>query len=94
MTLLAQAADALQAAHEQHVVHRDVKPGNLLVTAGDAVVLTDFGIARSAAAAPVTATGMVVGTPAYLAPEQVVGQPVTGRTDVYALRDRPPSRPP
>jgi tRNA A-37 threonylcarbamoyl transferase component Bud32 len=85
MTLLAQAADALQAAHDQRVVHRDVKPGNLLITADGTVVLTDFGIARSAAGTAVTASGMVIGTPAYLAPEQVTGQPVTARTDVYAL---------
>jgi serine/threonine-protein kinase len=85
MALVAQAADALQAAHETGVVHRDVKPGNLLVTAEDTVVLTDFGIARSMASAPMTATGVLIGTVAYLAPEQVLGKPATPRSDVYAL---------
>lgn len=85
MRLIAQAADALHAAHLKGVVHRDIKPGNLLVTATDTVILTDFGIARSAASTPLTATGAVVGTPSYLAPEQVLGKPATARSDVYAL---------
>jgi serine/threonine-protein kinase len=85
MGLVAQAAEALHAAHDTGVVHRDVKPGNLLVTPEGTVVLTDFGIARSAAAAPLTATGVLVGTVAYLAPEQVLGKPATSRSDVYAL---------
>jgi serine/threonine protein kinase len=85
MTLVAQAGDALQAAHDKGVVHRDVKPGNLLVTTDETVVLTDFGIARSIAASPLTATGAVVGTVSYLAPEQVLGKPATAQSDVYAL---------
>jgi eukaryotic-like serine/threonine-protein kinase len=85
MALVAQAADALQAAHDKGVVHRDVKPGNLLVTADDRVILTDFGIARSVANTPLTATGVLVGTVSYLAPEQVLGKPATPRSDVYAL---------
>jgi serine/threonine protein kinase len=67
------------------VVHRDIKPGNLLVTADDTLILTDFGIARSAASTPLTATGAVIGTPSYLAPEQVLGQPASTRSDLYAL---------
>lgn len=85
MTLLAQAADALQAAHDRGVVHRDIKPGNLLVTEHNQLVLTDFGIARSAGSTPLTATGAVIGTPSYLAPEVVLGKPATPRSDLYAL---------
>ncbi|NEE00145.1 protein kinase [Phytoactinopolyspora halotolerans] len=85
MALVAQTAEALQAAHDKGIVHRDVKPGNLLITADDRVVLTDFGIARFDASAQLTATGQVIGTPSYLAPEQVLGHRATPQSDVYAL---------
>lgn len=85
MGLLAQAAAGLSAAHAVGVVHRDVKPGNLLVTPEGRVKVTDFGIARAADAAPLTATGQVMGTAQYLAPEQAMGRPSTPASDVYAL---------
>jgi serine/threonine-protein kinase len=85
MALVAQAADALHAAHEIGVVHRDVKPGNLLVRPNGTLVLTDFGIARSAGAAQLTAAGSVLGTAAYISPEQAMGEQASRLSDVYAL---------
>lgn len=87
--VLSQASSALAAAHRSGIVHRDVKPGNLfLVPDGDdfRVKALDFGLARPLGpAAGLTRTGMVVGTPAYMAPEQVRGEPATPRTDLYSL---------
>jgi len=77
MELIAQAASALQAVHDQGIVHRDVKPGNLLVQRDGTLVITDFGIARSDLANRLTDAGMVLGTAAYCAPEQAEGAPVT-----------------
>lgn len=83
--LIAQAADAVHAAHQAGVVHRDLTPGNLLVCDGDTVKITDFGIARAADAPALTATGEVLGAAAYLSPEQVRGEPATAATDIYTL---------
>jgi serine/threonine protein kinase len=85
MSIVAQAADALHAAHEVGVVHRDVKPGNLIVKPTGAVVLVDFGVARSAAVTSVTQLNAIVGTALYMAPEQVAKGKVTAATDIYAL---------
>jgi eukaryotic-like serine/threonine-protein kinase len=83
--LLRQAADALQAAHQAGLVHRDVKPGNLLITPQGQVKITDFGIARAGDQVPLTRTGEVMGTAQYLSPEQALGDPATAASDIYAL---------
>ncbi|NUT36156.1 MAG: serine/threonine protein kinase, partial [Hamadaea sp.] len=85
MGIVARAADALEAAHRAGVVHRDVKPANLLLTGDGGVVIVDFGVATSEGAAQLTEPGKVLGTAAYMAPEQAGKQPVTGAADVYAL---------
>jgi len=82
----AQAADALAHAHGNGLVHRDVKPGNILLSDDGRVLVADFGIAKAAeATADLTEVGQVVGTAKYLSPEQVEGQPLDARSDVYAL---------
>jgi serine/threonine-protein kinase len=83
--VLGQSADGLSAAHRAGVVHRDIKPGNLMVRADGVVKLTDFGIAQARDATPLTRTGMVVGTAQYLSPEQAQGMEVTSASDVYSL---------
>ena len=83
--LVGQAADGIAAAHALGIVHRDVKPANLLVTPDGTVKITDFGIARAADAVALTQTGQVIGTPQYLSPEQAEGKPATQASDIYSL---------
>jgi serine/threonine-protein kinase len=83
--MLEQTGRALQVAHAAGLVHRDVKPGNILITPTGQVKLTDFGIAKAVDAAPVTQTGMVMGTAQYIAPEQALGHDATAASDVYSL---------
>jgi serine/threonine-protein kinase len=83
--ILAQAADGLSAAHRAGVIHRDLKPQNVLVDAGRKVKLIDFGLAKASFMEGMTATGLILGTPEYMAPEQVRGRPVDSRTDIYSL---------
>ena len=85
LSIIEQTARALHAAHEDGLVHRDVKPGNLLITPNGKVKITDFGIARVADQVALTATGQVMGTVQYLAPEQATGKPATPSTDIYSL---------
>jgi eukaryotic-like serine/threonine-protein kinase len=83
--LVEQAATALAVAHGAELVHRDIKPGNLMVTADDVVKITDFGIARAGDGLALTETGQLLGTPSYLSPEQAEGHSATPASDVYAL---------
>jgi eukaryotic-like serine/threonine-protein kinase len=85
LDIVAQTANALQAAHAAGLVHRDIKPGNLLITPDGRVKITDFGIARIADQVPLTATGQVMGTVQYLSPEQASGHSASPSTDIYSL---------
>jgi serine/threonine-protein kinase len=90
-SIVHQAADALQVAHDYGIVHRDLKPDNIMITkardGGDQVKVVDFGIAKASSsdAQKVTKTGLVVGTPEYMSPEQLAGDKLDGRSDIYSL---------
>lgn len=85
MDVIAQTATALAVAHAAGLVHRDIKPANLLIAPGGQVKVTDFGIAYIAGSVPLTRTGTLIGTPAYLAPERTAGEPATTASDLYSL---------
>lgn len=85
LAIIAQTAEALQAAHDAGVVHRDIKPGNILITPDGDVKITDFGIARSADSRPMTLTGTLTGTAQYISPEQASGRSATTASDIYSL---------
>jgi len=85
LAVAGQVAEALWAAHERGVIHRDIKPQNILVTDTGHLKVTDFGIARAASAATISATNAVFGTAGYLSPEQALGEPATPRSDLYSL---------
>ena len=85
ISVAAQVAEGLAYAHERGIVHRDIKPPNIMVTPGGSVKIADFGIARMRASESLTQTGMMLGSPKYMSPEQVTGSPIDGRSDVFSL---------
>ncbi len=86
LELIAQAADALGAAHEAGIIHRDVKPGNMMLTRQGVLKVADFGVAKAVGEkTDLTRTGMMVGSPAYMSPEQVKGMTLDGRSDLFSL---------
>jgi eukaryotic-like serine/threonine-protein kinase len=85
LEIMAQAADGLAHAHEHGVVHRDIKPGNIMIVHGHVAKIMDFGIARVRASDVKTQTGAILGSPRYMSPEQVTGQPADRRSDIFSL---------
>jgi serine/threonine protein kinase len=85
LTVVASVAEALDYAHNQGVVHRDIKPANIILMENDRVKVADFGIARVMSSSTKTQTGVIFGTPNYMSPEQVAGQKVDGRSDLFSL---------
>ena len=83
--IAAQVADGLWFAHQQDIVHRDVKPSNIMVLKGGIAKITDFGIARLPNSAVKTMTGLILGSPRYMSPEQVIGKSLDSRTDIFSL---------
>ena len=82
---IAQVALGLSAAHENEIIHRDVKPSNIMIVRGGYAKITDFGIARMSASAVKTMTGLILGSPRYMSPEQVIGRTLDHRTDIFSL---------
>ena len=85
LSIAAQVAEGLGYAHQQGVVHRDIKPANIMVVAEGPVKITDFGIARMRASADLTQTGVMLGSPKYMSPEQVIGKRADHRSDIFSL---------
>src|SRR6188768_1330780 len=83
--IISQVADGLWFAHQQDIVHRDVKPSNIMVMKGGMAKITDFGIARLPNSAVKTMTGLILGSPRYMSPEQVIGKSIDARSDIFSL---------
>src|SRR5205823_594382 len=84
LTIMRQLGQALDAAHARGVIHRDIKPGNILLTADGRIKVGDFGIAQALASAGQTTTGMILGSVSYLSPEQAQGKHATAQSDLYS----------